>query len=132
MQQVQAEPTAAELALYAAALPAVLGRLAPLVAVVQGAAAAEPTLGDLWHEISERRAQNMKRLAAELAATGDLAVTVDEAADVIWATNSPELYLLLVDQRGWTAEAYSTWLAESWQRLLLKEPRPSRSAVRKR
>ncbi|MFL6139387.1 MAG: hypothetical protein ACJ74O_16500 [Frankiaceae bacterium] len=44
---------------------------------------------------------------------------VDEAADVVWATNAPELYLLLVGQRGWEPERYERWLAESWARLLL-------------
>jgi hypothetical protein len=61
----------------------------------------------------------MGRLAAELAATGGLAVPADHAADVIWATSSPELYLLLVRQRGWTPEQYGAWLGEAWQRLLL-------------
>ena len=61
----------------------------------------------------------MRRFAAELADTGDLAVPVDSAADVIWATNSTELYILLVDHRGWSHQTYSDWLAHAWQRLLL-------------
>jgi AcrR family transcriptional regulator len=121
VRQIQAEPTAAgKLRVYAAALPALQARLAPLVSVLQAAASAEPQLADLWHEIAERRATNMRRLAAELDSTGELAVTVDQAADIIWATNSPELYLLLVDQRGWTPEAYGTFLAHSWLRILLR------------
>jgi len=52
--------------------------------------------------------------------TGELAVSVEEAADVIWATNSPEFYLLLVTQRSWTPEQYGDWLATTWQRLLLQ------------
>ena len=123
VQQMRAEPTAqGKLSIYAAALPRLHARLAPLVAVLQAAASAEPQLADLWHEISERRAANMGRLAAELAATGGLAVPADHAADVIWATNSPELYLLLVRQRGWTPEQYGAWLGEAWQRLLLVAP----------
>ncbi len=125
VQQIQAEPTAVgKLEIYAAALPAVHARLAPLVAVLQVAASAEPALADLWHEIAERRATNMRRLAAELDATGQLAVPVDQAADVIWATNSPELYLLLVGQRGWTGEQYRSWLADTWRRTLLRADGP--------
>lgn len=117
---IRAEPTAAgKLALYAHALPAIHSRLAPLLLVVQAAASAEPDLAALWLEIGERRAANMHRMAAELQATGELAVPVDEAADVLWATNSPELYLLLVHRRGWTDDRYGRWLAASWQRLLL-------------
>jgi hypothetical protein len=46
-------------------------------------------------------------------------VPVDQATDVIWATNSSEIYLLLVHQRGWTPEDYGQWLADSWPRLFL-------------
>lgn len=120
VQAIHAEPTAhGKLARYANALPAIHSRLAPLLLVVQAAASAEPDLAALWLEIGERRAENMRRMAAELEATGELAVPVDEAADVLWATNSPELYLLLVRRRGWTDDRYGRWLASSWQRLLL-------------
>ena len=119
--QMQAEPTAAgKLRIYAQVLPALLGRLAPLVSVTQEAGSAEPQLADLWHEIAERRAANMRRFAASLYETGELAVSVEAAADVIWATNSPEFYLLLVTQRSWTPEQYGDWLATTWQRLLLQ------------
>ncbi len=120
VRALQVQPTAAgKLAVYAAALPAIHARLAPLLTVVQAAASAEPDLAGLWFEIGERRAANMRLLAADLERTGELAVSLEEAADVLWATNSPELYLLLVHRRGWTDEQYQRWLARSWQRLLL-------------
>ena len=120
VRRMQAERTATgALAIYAGILPKIHARLAPLVAVLQVAATTDPALGDLWHEISERRATNMLRLAANLDATGQLAVSVDQAADVIWATNSPELYLLLVHQRHWSGEQYGDWLLDTWQRSLL-------------
>jgi AcrR family transcriptional regulator len=127
VQRIQAEPSAAgKLRIYADALPAILARLAPLVTVLQAAASAEPTLGDLWRDIAERRATNMHRLAVELDVAGGLAVPVDEAADIIWTTNSPEVYTLLVVQRGWAPETYSRWLADSWERLLLDTHQPRR------
>jgi AcrR family transcriptional regulator len=120
VRRIQSEATAVgKLQIYAASLPAIMGRLAPLVTVVQAAASAEPALADLWHDIAERRATNMRQFATELRDTGQLAVPVEEAADIIWATNSPELYALLVQQRGWTPQQYSRWLAASWERLLL-------------
>jgi AcrR family transcriptional regulator len=113
---------ATKIALYAAALRTILPRLAPLVQVVQAASGVEPKLNALWREISERRAHNMRVFTADLAKTGTLrpGLSVDEAADVVWAMNSPELYLLLVDGRGWTPEQYERWLADSWRRLLLR------------
>ena len=53
-------------------------------------------------------------------------LSVDEAADVIWATNSSELYVLLTIERGWPADRYERWLAETWCRLLLPDT-PSKS-----
>jgi AcrR family transcriptional regulator len=135
VQRMRAEPTSAgALAVYARALPAIHARLAPLVAVLQAAAAAEPQLAELWHEISERRAANMHRFATQLDATGELAVSAEHAADVIWATNSSELYLLLVGQRGWTQQRYSDWLEDTWCRLLLHaDPaRPARPRASRR
>ena len=41
------------------------------------------------------------------------------AADIVWATNAPELYQLLVGQRGWSPERYERFLADTWRRLLL-------------
>jgi hypothetical protein len=35
--------------------------------------------------------------------------------------NSPEYYLLLVEQRGWNPEALEQWLSEAWCRLLLEK-----------
>ena len=120
VHRIHAETTAAgKLRIYAEALPAIMSRLAPLVIVVAAAASAEPAIADLWHDIAERRATNMRRFASELADTGQLAIPVEEAADIIWATNSPELYTLLVHQRRWTAERYGRWLSESWQLMLL-------------
>jgi hypothetical protein len=47
-------------------------------------------------------------------------LSVEEVADVLWSMNSPELYLLLVDQRGWDPDRYQRWLADAWRRLLLR------------
>jgi hypothetical protein len=46
-------------------------------------------------------------------------LSVDEAADVLWATNSAEFYVLLIVERAWTADRYERWLADTWCRLLL-------------
>ncbi len=48
-------------------------------------------------------------------------VTPDEAADVIWATNSPEFFTLMVEERRWLPDQFEYWLAQSWIRLLLSD-----------
>jgi hypothetical protein len=45
----------------------------------------------------------------------------DQAADIVWAINSTEMYQLLVGERGWTPQRYERFLADAWQRLLLSE-----------
>jgi AcrR family transcriptional regulator len=120
VRAVRAAPDAeTKIALYAAAMRVIAGRLAPVLGILQQAAPAEPELASLWREIAERRAANMHRFAADLAAVAALRVDLGDAADIIWATNAPELYQLLVGQRGWSPERYEHFLADTWRRLLL-------------
>jgi len=122
VQAIRAAPDAnTKIKIYAAAMRAIAGRLAPVLGILQQAAGAEPELTSLWREISERRAANMHRFVADLAAAQGLRVAVEDAADIVWATNAPELYLLLVGQRGWTPERYEWFLADTWRRLLLAD-----------
>ena len=44
-----------------------------------------------------------------------------QAADIVWATNAAEMYQLLVSQRGWSAQRYQDFLADTWHRLLLAD-----------
>lgn len=78
----------------------------------------------------DRVAMPLERIPAELV-TGPVAlprtmvnhrggVSIDEAADMIWATNSAELYVLLTGERGWSPDHYERWLADTWCRLLLR------------
>jgi AcrR family transcriptional regulator len=120
VQAIHAEiDPAKKLEVYASAIRTVQPRLAPLFQVLQAAAPSHPALAALWREVAQRRAANMRLMAAELAESGRLATSVEEAADVIWIMNSPEFYALSVQQRGWSLERYETWLAETWKLLLL-------------
>jgi AcrR family transcriptional regulator len=122
VRAIRAETDAArKLEIYAAALGRIQPRLAPLVRVLQGAAPLDPELAELWQGISERRARNMRQLARELASTERLksGLSIARAADIIWSMNSPEFYLLLVEQRGWSSKEFERWLADAWIRLLL-------------
>jgi hypothetical protein len=120
VQAIRAAPDAeTKIAIYASAMRMIAGRLAPVLSILQQAAPAEPELAALWHEIAERRAANMHLFVTDLAAVATLRVDPGEAADIVWVTNAPELYLLLVYQRGWAPERYEHFLADTWRRLLL-------------
>lgn len=127
VRAIQAEPDAAEkLRIYATAMREIQSRMAPLYLALRDASATEPEAAAIWREISERRAANMRRLAEDVRAAGGLrdGLSVDEAADVIWVTNSADVYVLLTAERGWSPERYERWLAETW-RLLLLPPKSS-------
>ncbi len=113
---------ARKLEIYAQAIPRIQERLAPLFRVLRQAAPMNPELHELWQEIAERRARNMRMFATELIATGEVRddLSVDTVADIVWSMNSPEFYALVVFDRGWTPEQFEAWLADAWKRLLLK------------
>jgi prophage antirepressor-like protein len=53
---------------------------------------------------------------------GVLAADVRTATDVGWTLTHPDLYQLLVRQRGWSPEAYERWLAETLCTQLIQDP----------
>jgi AcrR family transcriptional regulator len=123
VQAIKAEPDPArKLAIYAGAIRRIQERMAPLVLAVRDAASTEPEAEAVWQEISERRATNMRLLIRDIRDAGGLraGLSVNEAADVVWALNSSELYLLLTTERGWSPRRFERWLSDAWCRLLLR------------
>jgi AcrR family transcriptional regulator len=117
---------------YATAIVEMQPRLAPIVIALREAAVTDRECADLWAEISDRRARNMRLLAADLRSTGELRgdLTDDDVADIIWGTNSPEFWTLMVSERGWPPDRFEGWLADAWIRLLLEHPERSAPAAR--
>lgn len=122
VKAIRAEPEPAEkLAIYARATCRIQGRMAPLFMALRDASSTEPDAQEVWNEIGKRRAANMRKLVRDLKNAGGLRpeLSIGEAADVVWATNSAELYVLLTVDRGWSPRRYERWLADAWCRLLL-------------
>jgi AcrR family transcriptional regulator len=122
VRRVREAPTAkAKLTLYAAAVTAILRRIGPLQVVLRDAAGSAPELGGIRDEISQRRSTNMRRFAAELVAAGGTrpGFDPDDIGDIIWATCSADMFVLLVQERGWTPERYEQWLLDTWLRTFL-------------
>ncbi|MET7767711.1 helix-turn-helix domain-containing protein [Nocardia sp. NPDC005366] len=111
--------------IYAHALTALQQRLAPIFLALRDAATSDDSCARIWAEIGERRARNMREFAADLRDTGQLRddLSDDEVADIIWSMNATEYWVLLVGERNWTAERFRDWLADAWNRLLLRDPR---------
>jgi hypothetical protein len=98
-------------------------RTAPIFAALRDAAEIDPGCADLDREISNRRAANMLRFAADLRATGELRpdLTDQFVADIVWATAGWEHFVQLVAGRGWTDVEYGWYLKETWTRLFVAE-----------
>jgi AcrR family transcriptional regulator len=111
-----------KLVIYAQAVREIQVRMAPLFLALRDASATEPDAHQVWQNISNRRAANMRLLVRDLQDAGGLRadLSVEAAADIVWATNSSELYVMLTVERGWSADQYEHWLADSWCRLLLE------------
>jgi AcrR family transcriptional regulator len=120
-RSVAARTAPEKIRLYVEGLVGVMGRLAPVYLAVRDAATRDADSAALWSGISERRATNMRRFAADLRATGELRadLTDDDVADIIWSTNGPEYWVLLVRDRGWSPRRFGEYLVDAWTRLLL-------------
>ena len=122
VQEIRAEPDPhRKVQMFAQFVRELQERLAPIWEVVLEAARADVELASLIMELKERHIGSMRLFVEHLASVGALRadLSAELAADVVWATNSPEFYRLLVVERGWRAETFEGYLADAWQRLLL-------------
>ena len=120
VRAVRAEPTlAGKLSVYTAALARVLPQTVPIMNALRDAGATEPECAALHRELTERRAANMRLLAADLRSTGEVRTDLsdDEVADLVWSLNSPEMFGLLAS-RGRSPEEYAGLLVEVLVRTL--------------
>ena len=97
-----------KLHMYASVLSEMLPRTAPIQLLLRQAAG-DPAIAEVWQGIRTGRLMGMTDFAGNLATGGHLrdGVTIDEARDVLWTYSSPELYELLVLDRGWTTDQYA-------------------------
>jgi AcrR family transcriptional regulator len=98
----------------------ILERVAPIHEVLRSAAAADPEIASLWELNKGQRFAGQKELLRILAVRhplrGDL--TVKAAADILFTIGSPETYRLLTVDRGWSADRFERWYADTLVRLL--------------
>ena len=78
------------------------------------AAAGDTELAKRLSEAEARRRMNIEQ-GAHLVAGRPI---TDTARDGLWAVLSMEVYQLLVDRAGWSAERYEDWIADTIGRLL--------------
>jgi AcrR family transcriptional regulator len=83
--------------------------------IVSDAARSDEDAASLLADIARQRHEGQRRVARQLARARALRPGLKErdAADIIHALASPEVYGLLVLDRGWSSERYETWLTST-------------------
>ena len=113
-----------KLAAYADHLAELQPRAAPVQLLARSAAATDDEIEAVWHQMREERLMGMTAFARHLDEHGHLrtGVSVEEARDILWTYNSPDLYELVVLQRGWSPARYARWIEASLVAALLPAP----------
>ncbi|OBH76519.1 TetR family transcriptional regulator [Mycobacterium scrofulaceum] len=115
-----ATDAAEKLELYAKHLAASMPRSAPVQLLARDGAAVSPDAAEVWKQIRDETLTGMTMFASDLARTGQLRVSARQARDILWTYHAPELYELLVLERGWSVTRYGKFVAQAWVDALLE------------
>ena len=93
----------------------VLQRVAAIGDVVRSAGASDPNIASLWQYETDPRLEVSTASARSLMGKPGArpGISAEQAADVLFGLLSPELYLLFVRDRRWTAERWEKWVYET-------------------
>jgi AcrR family transcriptional regulator len=120
--ELLADPDPAKLLAGFAAITAAINRRSNEVyRVLESAAGSDAAAAELLADIQQQRDHGQGQLARALARKHLLRKGIREgdAADVIHALMSPEVFRLLVIDRGWAPQRYEEWLAATLAAQLL-------------
>jgi AcrR family transcriptional regulator len=89
-------------------------RTAHVTEIVRQAAPADEHIEVLWQRFQREFYElGVRGIVETLEHDGVLATDLTTAADIGWTLTHPDVYQLLVRQRGWSPDAYERWLAET-------------------
>jgi AcrR family transcriptional regulator len=98
-------------------------RAGALLGVIRSAALVDADVQELWGRIESDFYANQRAVVQTLHERGALRVDVARGADIMWTLNHPDVWRLLVDERGWTAAQWEQWFADTvCAQLLLASP----------
>lgn len=103
-------------------------RAGGLLKVIRDAASADPDIAQLWGRIQSQFHDHQRGLVEVLHERGALRADLDviRATDRLWLINHPDLWHLLVGERGWTPDEYERWCADAACTQLLETDAPRR------
>ena len=101
-----------QLAGFVAVASEVNSRAAPIYRVLVGASSSDPGVASMLEDVNRQRRTGQGQVVRSLARAGALRPGLRErdGADVVYALMSPEMYRLLVLDRGWSPQRYERWL----------------------
>jgi hypothetical protein len=82
---------------------------------MRDAAGTDADSAALWRGIQDDFYANQRAAVDAIDATGGLAsgLNAARAADILWTLNYPDVWHLLVGERGWTPEEWERWFADT-------------------
>lgn len=84
-----------------------------VVAIYREAAASDPQMAETLRNLLAAREREIRRLIDVLAPRLRPDLTIDAALDLTLALTLPEVFHLLVVERGWGHTRYETWLGDA-------------------
>ena len=128
-REVLAEPDPErQLRLNARNARAVKERIGPMLRVIRSASVVDPDGQALWQLIQSDFYENQRAIVKAIHKRGALRRGLGqvEASDILWGLNHPDVWLLLVGERGWTPKQFESWFADTTcQQLLEPRARPT-------
>jgi AcrR family transcriptional regulator len=89
-------------------------RVGRLLDVIRDAAVSDAEVAELWARIQREFYDNQHAVVEALQRRRALrpGLGVMRATDLLWTLNHPDVYRLLVGERGWTPDQHERWLAD--------------------
>jgi AcrR family transcriptional regulator len=99
-------------------------RIGGVLKILRSAAPVDPDAEALWRLIHSDFYDNQRAIVQTLQAKGALrpGLDVTRATDILWTLNHPDVWLLLVGERGWAPGQWERWFADSACAQLLGSP----------
>ena len=122
MAALRAEPDPRrQVRVFADEMTSIGARVVPLVLMMRAAAAGDPQVAAAYQRSAGLRWQTMRAVVSALHGMRP-GLGGERAADLVWTIASPEMYDLLVLQRGWSPADFAAWVADAIAAALFDKP----------
>jgi TetR/AcrR family transcriptional regulator, regulator of autoinduction and epiphytic fitness len=122
MTELRAEPDPRrQVRIFAEEMTSVGARVVPLFLMMRAAAASDPEVAAGWQRSVSLRRETARAVVRALRGLRP-GLSREHAIDLVWAIASPEIYDLLVLQRGWSPAECAKWVADAIATALLDAP----------